>query len=393
MVSLKKSAGRKDLPLRPEPFVFRLALNPETAWTPRLIEKISFSASIIQIEVNGLLTEAALTLLKQLDDAREPFSLRLLVGADGGNVSKCFDPLSRLKKLAALMFITNAPTEEASVTKLKELLAAAASSGLKPGVLIELPPSASLSDLKKFILDVRPAGALEISLRPSLLLTAPNDKVILEKEISDSLAELKNSGLPVSLEECFHGLAAAFSSTLNPDSVTFELNCRRGFGCCYVDRKGLVKVCRQSDRILGDLARRSPEDIWKEFLFARNICPLSEIPRAQDDFGEDNNPQKNEKANKINNNEDRATPESDRQEPINLDSSLRPVPLFTLKEKSWGALLIKGLDGVVLSPRGAKIAVLIDGQKDLNLLRKKHGLRAVQLVLALYLKGLVRLEK
>ncbi len=384
---MKKDAEIEKLPLRPEPFVFRLELSPEVAWAPRLLQEISSSASVIQIEVTGPLTEAVLRLLKQLDDAREPFSLRLLVGGDDRSVGECFDPLSRLKKLAALMFLIKTPVEEAPVAKSKELLAAAASSGLKPGVLIELSPSASLSDLKNFILDVRQAGALEISLRPSLPLTAPYDEVISEKELSDSLAGLKNYGLPVFLEECFPGQAAASTSGLNPDSVTFELNCRRGFGCCYVDRKGLVKVCRQSDRVLGDLARRSPGDIWKEFLYARNICPLSELRRSQDDFGEDKNPQKNEKADKINN-EDRAT-----REPINLDSCLRPVPLFTLKEKSWGALLIKGLDGVILSPRGAKIAAFIDGQKDLKLLRKKYGTRGVQFVLALFLKGLVRLEK
>lgn len=390
---MKKDAGIEKLPLRPEPFVFRLELSPEAAWAPRLLQEISSSASVIQIEVAGPLTEAALRLLKQLDDAREPFSLRLLVGADGGNVGKCFDPLSRLKKLTALMFLMKAPVEEASVAKLKELLAAAASSGLKPGVLIELSPSASLSDLKHFILDVRRAGALEISLRPSIPDLINSNNSNFGDEPADFLAELKNTGLPVFLEECFPGHTAASTSGLNPDSVTFELNCRRGFGCCYVDRQGLVKVCRQSDRVLGDLARRSPEDIWKEFLYARNICPLSELRRSQNDFGEDNNPQKNEKANKINNNEDRATPESDRPEPINLDSSLRPVPLFTLKEKSWGALLIKGLDGVVLSPRGAEMAAFIDGQKDLKLLRKKYGSRGVQFVLALFLKGLVRLEK
>lgn len=389
---MKKSARIEDLPLRPEPFVFRFELSSEAVWMPRLLQEISSSASVIQIEVIGEVTDAVLKLLKQLDDGQESLSFRLLVQADGRSVSQYFEPLSRLKKLAALMFIINIPADEAPVAKLKEFLAAAASSGLKPGVLIELRPSDSFSDLKNFILDVRRAGALEISLRPFLPLPTLPDKVLSGRELAESLAGLKNSGLPVSLEECFSGPVEGSIAIQNSNSDLFELNCRRGFGCCYIDRQGLVKVCRQSGRVLGDLRRQSPEDIWKEILFARNICPLSGTPRSQNAFSTDHNLQEGEKVNKINN-EDTATPESARLEPINLDSTLRPVPLFTLKVKSWGALLIKGLDGVVLSRRGAKIAAFIDGQKDLNLLRKKYGSRAVQFVLALFLRGFVRLEK
>jgi len=379
---MKSTAAGINLPLRPEPFVFRLEFNPEASWNSRLIEEISASASIIQLEAAGPLTGEILDFLTNLDDRQESFSLRLLVRSDDEALEEYFGPLSRLKKLAALMLIIAAPAEEPAVSRLKGVLVAAASAGLKPGALIEPHPGTALPELKNFIHRVRQSGALEISLRPSLRAAFYSDNVFSENTLSRCLEELKNSGIPVALEECFPGIAAARHSNV------FELSCRRGSGSCFIDYQGAVRVCRQSDKILGDLSKEKPRDIWQKFLFAEDVCPPAEISGCQEADGIDYRRCEKGKVN-----EEKKPSESSHLTPINLDSSLRPGALFTLREKAWGAVLIKGLDGQILSRRGAEIAALIDGRKTLSLFRKKFGLRGVQLVLALFLKGFVRLEK
>ncbi|MGB4705284.1 MAG: SPASM domain-containing protein [Candidatus Saccharicenans sp.] len=387
---MKKSDIAADLPFRPEPFVFRLELNPNALRDAPFIEKILASASIIQLEAVGPFTEESLKLLQFLDNHQSSFCLRLLVRSDDHVISEYLDPLSRLKKLVAFMII--APAEKTSVARLNELLFAAASSSLKPGVLIELDPAVSSSELKDFIRKLRQAGALEIALRPSPALISRSYDAGSEFYLFDSLNELKSSGLPVSLEECFSAGPAISGVEPNPGSDHFEFNCRRGSGSCYINYKGEVKICRRLDRVIGNLSSQSPECIWEKILFDQNICPHLKIPLSRNEFSADNCTPANEIINKFPD-ENKATLKSARTAPVNLDSSLRPVPLYTFKEKSWGALLIKSLDGVILSHRGAEIALLIDGEKTLGHLRKKYGSRAVQFVLALFLKGFVRLEK
>ncbi|MGB9907023.1 MAG: SPASM domain-containing protein [Candidatus Saccharicenans sp.] len=357
------------LPLRPEPFVFRLEWKPGAESVGSALDEIIAEAHIIQLEAVQPLEEAAVGLLWNLDKRPEKFDLRLLSRAqDFGaeTIKKFIGPLSHLKKLAAIIFIIRSRSEEPAWLALYSSLSAAASAGLKPGLLVELESETSFSELEQLIKKARLSGAMEIALRPA----SPNNGYLAAgKNLGDFLDQLRAEGIPVLLEECF--------PWSGPATSTLEPNCRRAFGSCYLDSQGQVKACRQSEKIIGDLRKQKLERIWPRYLFAQNVCPADE---ARPHSGRP----------------ELASAGSSRRSslsPINLDSSLKPVPLFILKNKEWGAALIKGLDGLLLSPKGEKLARMIDGKNTLRSIRKKFGRRSAGLVYALFLRGLIRLEK
>lgn len=369
-----KIFARKDsLPLRPEPFVFRLQWKPGAEWAGRALEEIAAAASVIQLEADGILNDELLVLLRELDFRPEKFSLRLLLRPGESMVratAEFIGPLSRLKKLSALILIISCHTAEKSLRLIKEALSAAASAGLKPGVMVELEPDTPAAELEKQVRDVRLAGALEIALRPASL---SNQYRPAGKTLSDCLNNLRAAGIPVLLEECLPGLESGLPFS--------EPNCRRAFGSCYLDSQGQVRACRQSEKILGDIRRQKLAEIWPDYLLAEDLCFRAAVT-AQSLKLETNG------AAGAN-----GTARAGIVSPASLDSSLRPVPLFTLKKKEWGAVLIKELDGLVLSPKGEKLARMIDGKNSLGSIRKKFGQRSAGLIYALFLLGFVRLEK
>ncbi|RFT14665.1 MAG: hypothetical protein OP8BY_2491 [Candidatus Saccharicenans subterraneus] len=366
---MKIFARNQTLPLRPEPFVFRLEWKPGADWAGSALEEIVRDAHFIQLEAAQPLDEEAVDLLRNLDSRPEKFSLRLLSRAEdsGAETAKKFiGPLSRLKKLAAIIFIISSRSDEPAQTEVSSLLSAAASAGLKPGILVELEPGASVSGLEQLIKNLRKSGAMEIALRPT---SAANPHPNFGKNLANCLSHLKSEGISVSLEECFPGLEPGLSA--------LEPSCRRAFGSCYLDSQGRVRACRQSREILGDLSRQKLEEIWSGYLLAQSVC--AEV-----------GPLKTRDKNELGPEEPGLSMSPC---PVELDSSLRPVPLFILKDKKWGAALIKGLDGLVLSQKGGKLARMIDGKNTLRSIRKKFGPRSAGLIYALFLMGLVRLEK
>ncbi|MCX8161346.1 MAG: hypothetical protein N3G18_10545 [Candidatus Saccharicenans sp.] len=366
---MKIFARNRSLPLRPEPFVFRLEWKPGAEWVGPSLEEILAGASLIQVEAADSPDHQLLELLRDLDKRPEQFNLRLLArpGELGAKARGEFiESLSRLKKLAGFTLIVNSRADAEINRALVEVLEAGASAGLKPGVLVELEPETSVSELEQQLRKARLSGALEIALRPACLT---HHDLAAAKALNDVLFNLRTEGIPVSLEECFPGL--------EPELTFLELNCRRGFGSCYIDGLGRVKACRQSEKFLGNLKQEKPDEIWPDYLFVRNVCPKDSTRNgfSEAEIGEAGDGR------------------IEKAFPVNLDSSLRPVPLFTLKKKGWGAVLIKGLDGLVLSPRGEQLARLIDGQNTFRSIRKKFGQRSAGFIYALFLRGLVRLEK
>ncbi|MDH7494314.1 MAG: SPASM domain-containing protein, partial [Candidatus Saccharicenans sp.] len=361
------------LPLRPEPFVFRLEWKPGAEWAGSALEEIVPEAHIIQLEAAQPLDEEAVGLLQNLDNRQEKFNLRLLISAEDSGVEtikKFIGPLSRLKKLVAVIFIIRSRSDEPGWPEINGSISAAASAGLKPGVMIELEPETSISELEQLIKSVRLSGAMEIALRQT---SAANPHPVFGKNFSNCLSHLKAEGIPVSLEECF--------PWLKPGPPVSEPNCRRAFGSCYIDSQGRVKACRQSSEILRDLRKQKLEEIWSGYLFAEGLCSRAALTAQSLKLEANGTSEENGMA------------EVENLSPASLDASLRPVPLFTLKKKEWGAALIKGLDGLVLSPKGEKLARMIDGKNTLRSIRKKFGPRSAGLIYALFLRGLVRLEK
>lgn len=366
---MKIFARNQTLPLRPEPFVFRLEWKPGAEWAGSALEEIIAEAHFIQLEAVQPLDEEVVDLLRKLDDRPEKFSLRLLSRAEdfgAETIKKFIGPLSRLKKLDAVIFVISSRSDEPAQAEVSSLLSAAASAGLKPGILVELEPGASVSGLEQLIKNLRLSGAMEIALRPT---SAVNPHPNFGKNLANCLSHLKSEGIPVSLEECFPGL--------EPWPPALEPNCRWAFGSCYLDSQGRVRACRQSREILGDLSRQKLEEIWSGYLLAQSVC--AEV-----------GPLKTRDKNELGPEEPGLSMSPC---PVELDSSLRPVPLFILKDKKWGAALIKGLDGLVLSQKGGKLARMIDGKNTLRSIRKKFGPRSAGLIYALFLMGLVRLEK
>lgn len=363
-----KIFARKDsLPLRPEPFVFRLQWKPGAEWAGRALEEIAAAASVIQLEADGILNNELLVLLRELDFRPEKFSLGLLL-RPGESMARAtaefIGPLSRLKKLSALIVIMSCRTAEKSLQLIKEALSAATSAGLKPGVMVELEPDTPAAELERLVREVRLAGALEIALRPASL---SNQYLAAGQTLSDCLKSLRAAGIPVQPEECLSGL--------EPGTPFSEPSCRRAYGSCYLDSQGQVRACRQSEKILGDIRNQKLAEIWSDYLLAEELCPKTAIT-AQSLKLEAN-----------------GTARAENFSSASLDSSLKPVPLFTLKKKEWGAVLIKGLDGLVLSPKGEKLARMINGKNSLGSIRKKFGQRSAGLIYALFLRGFVRLEK
>ncbi|MDD8020082.1 MAG: SPASM domain-containing protein, partial [Acidobacteriota bacterium] len=178
------------------------------------------------------------------------------------------------------------------------------------------------------------------------------------------LPELRTAGLVVKLEECFPGANLQYDSG--------SLGCRQAYGSCYVDNHGEIKPCRLSQKVLGRAGQQPLQDIWRDYIYSDYPCCQITPTAGQ--------------AEKL---LAGAVPLST----VNLDSSLKPVALFSLKKKDWGALLIRNLNGLVLSQKGEHLVRLINGQNSLSFIKKRAGSRAVSFIYALFLKGLIRLEK
>ena len=363
---MKRNNRATTLPLRPDPFFFRLQWSPGAEWTGRALGEIITGASTIQLEATEPLDNNFLSFLQNLDNQPENFKLRLVLSSSqysAQKIKELIGPLSRLKKLLAFILIINSRADEQESQILYDLLSVAASAGLKPKILVELEPETTEPELKQLVVEARQSCALEIALRPS---RPTNNYMGIAGTVEQCLAGLKTAGLPVSLEECLPGIK------ISPELS--EINCRQASGSCFIDHQGQVKACRQSEIILGDLKQQKLAEIWPGYLYAREVCPAAASVLSDP---------RESAINYL------ATNSS----PVNLDSALRPVPLFTLKKKEWGAVLIKDLDSLVLSPRGEKLARLIDGKNTLGSIKKKFGLRSAGFIYALFLKGLVRLEK
>lgn len=364
---MKRNRQASSLPLRPDPFFFRLQWGIRAEWAGRALEAISARASTIQLEAVEPLNSAFLSLLQKLDNRPEKFRLRLVVNSSQLSapiIKELIEPLSRLKKLVAFLVIINSRADEKESQGLYDSLIAAASAGLRPGLLLELEPETTETELRYLVIQARRSGALEIALRP----WRPADSYIETAGVMETgLANLKAAGIPVSLEECFPGIR------MNLERL--EINCRRASGSCFMNQHDQVKACRQSGIILGDLKKQELEEILFRFLNLPEVCPRSEA-RAQ--FA------------------DVETEEGGRVRdsfPVQLDASLRPLPLFSLRKRDWGAVLLKGTDGLVLSPKGERLVRMIDGRNSLGTITKKFGVRAAGFIYGLFIKGFVRLEK
>ncbi|MBC7363622.1 MAG: SPASM domain-containing protein [Candidatus Aminicenantes bacterium] len=302
------------------------------------------------------------------------------------------------------------------------LLVELAPTELASGIETEARFKAQLLALEELIACAAHAGALEMALRPSLSYIPrlrPNFSEKTSKhrpteatDVSVStlasllscllswINELKARGLVLSFEECFplassapyshltQGLNKGFSLNLNPNpEPNFKLNlgpnlnpnldpnnftnwpmpnCRQAFGSCFIDRNGLIKPCRLSEYILGDLKEKQLKDIFSSFIFSdRHYC-FSSFP---------------------------ATSSSSLNTPVRLDSGLKPVPLFQLLHRNWGSTLVHGYDSLLLSHKGVRLARSIDGRHNLRWFKKKFGAKALSFICGLFLKGYIRLEE
>jgi len=479
------------LPQRPEPFVFRLEINPEASWTRSALNQMLEFSTIVQLEAVESPGDGLLQIVQDLDRHPQEIKIRLVLPSAQINYSSSLSSyvrsLSRLKKSTTVMFL--ASISQALNTSLRAqllaILGAFSSAGVKTGLLLELAPTelASLSTpqflaLEDLVTLAVKAGALEVALRPLLPSTThsrpiPPDKAsehettaatVLSASISAGFLswvnELKARGLVLSFEECFPLGSAAPDSRPTPGLTTdlnlspnltlnnfpngFIPNCRQAFGSCFIDRQGLLKPCRLSENIIGDLKQKPLKDIFSSFIFSdRHYCLLesarlwSAQPEPASGSSAPSSPSAPSApfaastASTLSAPFSPSTPYGSSAPqplsspysssapsapslpspqlassfasafssslhlltPVRLDSSLRPVPLFQLLHRNWGGTLVHGYDSLVLSPRGARLAGSIDGRHNLRWFKKKFGAKALSFICGLFLKGYIRLEE
>ncbi|MGQ9802195.1 MAG: SPASM domain-containing protein [Candidatus Saccharicenans sp.] len=419
----KPKSGGIPLPLKPEPFVYRLEVDPEAHWTITALAEVLTFSTLIQLEAFKGLSDHLLQLVQYLDGHQRDFKLRLILSSEEKSFDRFIKPLSKLKKSFFLLFLVNLNPENPSLTKnqkdkLKTMLIAFSSAGLKTGLMLELSSDSDMeiSDIENLIISARQAGALEIFLRPSLFPSnQPKFENLNGADFIDFLTRLNAGGFPLTLEECFPGTW--------PDLGGLSLNCRQAFGSCFVDRNGLVKPCRLSETVLGDLKQRPLKDIFSEYIFSRRqYCFFASAQLKKNEFSYSLDP---EFASALTKNQNSfsaidsgpthpsthtpfpdqasgltsptasfASPEAAPSTgPVILDSSLKPVPLFRLLDRPWGATLVHQYDGLILTHKGAGTARFIDGRHNLRWFKKKFGDKILSLIYGLFLKGYLRLEK
>lgn len=433
------------LPQRPEPFVFRMEINPEASWTRSALNQVLNFSTIIQLEAIEGLSDGLLQIVQDLDQQPRALKIRLVLPSSQNNFSSYVKPLSRLKKSTMVMFLASINhAQEASLkNELLETMRAFSSAGIKTGLLVELAPTeltsgadARLLALEDLATQAVQAGALEIALRPLIPFNHHLRPILPEKtsehgvsDISVSISaglsswvnELKVRGLVLWLEECFplvssapdrhldHGLNIGLNlnPNLHPNPNNFTKgpmpSCRQAFGSCFIDRNGLVKPCRLSEHLIGDLKQKQLKDILSSFIFSdRHYCFLESMPlqsvqsesaSAPSAPSTPSAPSEFSFSSRLLPPSFLSAPSSSFNTPFILDSSLKPVPLFKLLDRDWGATLAYNYDSLVLSHKGARLAGSIDGSHNLRWFKKKFGAKALSFICGLFLKGYIRLEE
>lgn len=358
----KNNRKKQELPVWPEPFVFRIELSQISDNFRRLLKKILQEATFLQLELLAQLDSGAIEILNYLDRQDEDFSFDLIASGLGDDPVSYLDSLRRLKKLSRVgLFFSAAENELAASNTLQEI-AFITHIGLKSRIVVYLDVGIKREGLEALIKQFLKAGAGEISLR----LNGQGREPSKVPEISDWLLDLKARTFPLSFDECFPGIPAGLR--------TSDLSCRGAYGSVLITADGSLKPCRLSGLVLGNLYQNEISEIWKK-------VRAGDLTLCQKRAKERTSSVKKEKN------------EGEFEQVFYLEAKLRPINLARLKPEEWGAVLIKDLEGIVLSPQGEEIIRAVDGRADMALIKKRFGSASLSLIYALFIKGLIRFEK
>jgi len=344
----------------PIPFIFRVEINRDLDKASKIISAVLPSSSFLVFEVSNGLQPQLLKWLESLEQVPADLSFNLMVRNPGDLSGEILLALRHLRRLNEFEIITGVLENQKESDRIIQALKRAEQSALRTRAVLEIGNEVGTESLQNFLDRLFSQTSAAVSLRRagSEKLTLPNKWEVL---FSGYLKKLH----PLSFDECF--------PEINPRLWLGSISCRGGFGSGYVTAEGILKPCRLSDLVLGNLLKKDLEAIWADFLKNRGssaLCPLNVFEKRRQMIN---------------------APASD--QPFVLESGLKPVPLYRIRQGKFGATLIKNLDGLLLTEKGLKIIKEIDGNRTLKALKKKFGDEAVSLVFALFLQGFVRLEK
>ncbi|MBC7361940.1 MAG: hypothetical protein H5U06_06630 [Candidatus Aminicenantes bacterium] len=348
------------IPPFPRPFIFRVEINKDFDKTGKIISAILPSSSFLVFEVSDGLQPQLLEWLNSLDRRPTDLSFSLLARNPGDLSGQVLLALRHLRRFNELEIIVGASEIEKGSDKIIKALKLVEQSALRTKAVLEIGNEVETGNLKDFLTRLFSQTSTAVALR-----RAEREKLNLANKWEELVSSYLSNLLPLSFEECF--------PEINPGLWLESISCRGGFGSGYVTAEGVLKPCRLSDLALGNLLEKDLETIWADFLKIRDssaLCPLKVYEKRRQTI---NAPPPNR--------------------PFVLESGLKPVPLFRIRQEKCGATLIKGLDGLMLTEKGLKIIKEVNGNRTLKALKKKFGKEAVSLIFALFLQGFVRLEK
>ncbi len=217
----------------------------------------------------------------------------------------------------------------------------------------------------------------------SIPVVEPNDR-----ELADAIRtvdHLRTEGRAVRLNPCVPQCFAPSSAK----------GCGAGITACTIDPRGEVRPCNHAPARLGNLLEQDIREIWSspEALKWRSLIPVACVSctALADCRGgcRATASQRNLSSDPL--------MRAPRVQPPNvirrIYADLRPVPRFSVRLESQGALLLRLNQVTAVTSEGLAIAEAMDGHLTLADLRQWFGQEAVSLAVYLYDQGLVELAE
>lgn len=218
--------------------------------------------------------------------------------------------------------------------------------------------------------------------QPEVSVSEKELRQAVKKIFKMQRAKVSSIGFGNGIPQCF---------TENPST-----GCLAGVAYCTIDPWGNLRPCNHSPRQCGNLLEVSVATAWHsaEMEAFRRLIPTachacSAFPQCHggcralaEELGQAADPLMRGPL------EQRRKP----QKPIQLYEGLRPQPRYAIREEEFGYVLLRGNRVVPIAFADKPILDACDGQHTLREIQEKYDQRALQLIVALYQKGLIELK-
>ncbi|MGC9055870.1 MAG: SPASM domain-containing protein [Candidatus Saccharicenans sp.] len=340
------------------PFVFRIEVKENTGLADEIVSRELSEVFSLQIEFNCFKLPSFAEWLQKLDDQPGDFNLVIYVRNLGEDPLSALWGLRHLKKLDELGIIIEASEPEEKVEVRLDELKLAENSSFRTRAVVEIDCRTEISSLKKLLDRVFLETSASVYLRKKI-----GHSLNRASEFSSLIANYKDRLLPLVFEDCF--------PEINPELWLPEISCRGAQGSCFISADGHIYPCRKSRFPEGNILKDRLKEIFESWGSEEIELCLENVAEKRKQL---------------------LLPVAG-EKPFLIESDLKPIPLFRVREEKQGATLIKGLDGLAVTSKGYEIIRELDRKKTLKSLKKKYGGEAISFIFSLFMSGFLKFEK